>query len=45
MKLTTIDRKKFRVRNKVKKVAKVGRFRLCISRSAKNMSSQIINDT
>ena len=44
MKLTTIDRKKFRVRNKVKKVAKPGRFRLCISRSAKNISAQIIDD-
>ena len=44
MKLTTIDRKKFRVRNKVKKVAKPGRIRLCISRSAKNISAQIIDD-
>ena len=44
MKLTTIDRKKFRVRNKVKKVAKPGRLRLCISRSAKNISAQIIDD-
>ena len=44
MKLTTSDRKKFRVRNKVKKVAKAGRFRLCISRSSKNISAQIIDD-
>ena len=45
MKLTTKDRKKFRVRNKVKKVSKPGRYRLCISRSSKNISAQIIDDT
>ena len=44
MKLTTAERKKFRVRNKVKKVSKPGRFRLCISRSTKNISAQIIDD-
>ena len=44
MKLTTSARKKFRVRNKLKKVAKEGRFRLCISRSSKNISAQIIDD-
>jgi len=44
MKLTTAERKKFRVRNKVKKVSKPDRFRLCISRSAKNISAQIIDD-
>ena len=44
MKLTTADRKKFRVRNKVKKVSKAGRYRLCISRSSKNISAQIIDD-
>ena len=44
MKLTTSLRKKFRVGNKVKKVAKVGRFRLSISRSSKNISAQIIDD-
>ena len=44
MKLTTSTRKKFRVRNKLKNVAKEGRFRLCISRSSKNISAQIIDD-
>ncbi len=45
MKLTTTIRKKFRVRNKLKKVAKEGRLRLCISRSTKNISAQIIDDS
>ena len=45
MNLTKIERKKFRVRNKVKKVSKVDRFRLSISRSSKNISAQIIDDT
>ena len=44
MKLTTSIRKKFRVTNKVKKVAKKDRLRLSISRSAKNISAQIIDD-
>ncbi len=44
MKITTNIRKKFRVRNKVKRVSKEGRFRLCISRSSKNISAQIIDD-
>ena len=44
MKLSTSDRKKFRVRNKVKKVSKPGRYRLCISWSSKNISAQIIDD-
>jgi large subunit ribosomal protein L18 len=44
MKLTTSIRKKFRVGNKVKKVAKSDRFRLSISRSSKNISAQIIDD-
>ena len=44
MKLTTSKRKKFRVGNKVKKVAKPERFRLSISRSSKNISAQIIDD-
>ena len=44
MKLTTSDRKRFRVKNKVKKVAKMDRFRLCVSRSAKNISAQVIDD-
>ena len=44
MKLNAIERKKFRVTNKVKKVAPNDRFRLSISRSAKNISAQIIDD-
>ena len=44
MKITTIDRKKFRIRNKVKKVAGKDRFRLSVSRSLKNISAQIIDD-
>ena len=45
MKLKTSDRKKFRVTNKLKKVAKADRFRLSVSRSTKNISAQIIDDT
>ena len=45
MKITTGVRKRFRVSNKVKKVAPKDRFRLCISRSSKNISAQIIDDT
>ena len=45
MKLTTTIRKRYRVSNKVKKVAKKDRFRLSISRSSKNISAQIIDDT
>jgi len=45
MKLNTTKRKKFRVSNKVKKVASHDRYRLCISRSSKNISAQIIDDT
>ncbi len=44
MKLQSIDRKKFRVRNKIKKVSSPDRFRLSISRSSKNISAQIIDD-
>ena len=44
MKLTTGIRKRFRVSNKAKKVASKDRFRLCISRSSKNISAQIIDD-
>ena len=44
MNLTKLERKKFRVRNKVKKVSSVERFRLSVSRSAKNISVQIIDD-
>ncbi|WP_440937107.1 50S ribosomal protein L18 [Candidatus Pelagibacter sp.] len=45
MKINTSIRKKFRVSNKVKKVASKDRFRLSISRSARNISAQIIDDT
>ena len=45
MSLTKLDRKKFRVRNKVKKVSTAERYRLSVSRSAKNISAQIIDDT
>ena len=44
MKLNTSTRKRFRVSNKVKRVAKFDRFRLCVSRSSKNISAQIIDD-
>ena len=44
MKLTTSIRKRFRVSNKVKKVASKNRFRLSISRSSKNIFAQIIDD-
>ena len=45
MKLTTSIRKRFRVSNKVKKVASIDRLRLSISRTAKNISAQIIDDS
>ena len=44
MKLRTIDRKRFRVRNKGKKVSSSDRLRLSISRSTNNISAQIIDD-
>ena len=44
MKLNAIERKKFRVTNKVKRVSSPDRFRLSISRSLKNISAQIIDD-
>ena len=44
MKLNSSIRKRFRVSNKVKKVASIDRFRLSISRSSKNISAQIIDD-
>ena len=44
MKLNTRIRKRYRVSNKVKKVASNNRFRLSISRSTKNISAQIIDD-
>ena len=45
MKLSTSTRKKFRITNKLKKVSKLGRLRLSIFRSSKNISAQIIDDT
>ena len=45
MKIKTSDRKKFRVRNKLKKVSSLDRFRLSIFRSSKNISAQIIDDS
>ena len=45
MKLDTSKRKRFRVSNKLKKVASKDRFRLSISRSLKNISAQIIDDS
>ena len=44
MKISAIDREKFRVRNKLKKVSNLDRFRLSIFRSSKNISAQIIDD-
>ena len=44
MKLNTIERKKKRIRNKIKKFSKIDRFRLSVSRSTKNISAQIIDD-
>jgi large subunit ribosomal protein L18 len=44
MKLSTLERKKYRVRNKLKKVSNVDRYRLSVSRSSKNISAQIIDD-
>ena len=44
MKLNTITRKKYRISNKVKKVANIDRYRLTVSRSSKNISAQIIDD-
>ena len=45
MKLNTSQRKRYRVSNKVKRVSKKNRFRLSISRSAKNIGAQIIDDS
>ena len=44
MKITKVERKKFRVTNKVKKVASNNRYRLSVNRSSKNISAQIIDD-
>ena len=44
MNLSSIERKKYRVRNKIKKVASIDRYRLSVNRSTKNISVQIIDD-
>ena len=44
MKLTTQQRKKFRIKNKIKKTSGEDRFRLSVSRSLKNITAQIIDD-
>ena len=44
MKLTTKERRKFRVRSNLKKVSSKERYRLSVSRSSKNISAQIIDD-
>ena len=38
------SRKKYRIRNKLKKISSQDRFRLTVSRSSKNISAQIIDD-
>ena len=43
MRLSTIDRKRFRVRKKLKSVSS-DRYRLSVTRSLKNISAQIIDD-
>ena len=45
MSIKKSDRKKFRVRNKIKKVSPKDRYRLSVYRSIKNISAQIIDDT
>ena len=45
MKLDSTKRKKFRVTNKLKKLAPKDRYRLSIFRSSKNISAQIIDDS
>ena len=44
MKLTATIRRKFRIRNKLKKVSSADRLRLSITRSNKNISAQLIDD-
>tara|TARA_Y100000817_G_C16701732_1_gene475166 strand:- start:22 stop:378 length:357 start_codon:yes stop_codon:yes gene_type:complete len=45
MKLSTRERKKFRIRRNLKKVSNKNRYRLSVSRSSKNISAQIIDDS
>ena len=44
MKISTKNRKKFRIRNRLKKYNPNNRMRLTVSRSSKNISAQIIDD-
>ena len=44
-KIDTKTRKKFRIRNKLKKISSNDRYRLTVSRSSKNISAQIIDDS
>ena len=44
MKISTKERKKFRIRNKLKRISIKDRLRLSVSRSSKNISAQIIDD-
>ena len=43
-KIDTKTRKKYRIRNKLKRISSQDRFRLTVSRSSKNISAQIIDD-
>ena len=45
MKITSIQRKKFRIKNKLKRTSSLDRFRISIFRSSKNISAQIIDDS
>ena len=45
MKITTKERKKYRIGNKLKNNSKLGRLRLSVSRTSKNISAQIIDDS
>ena len=44
MRLDKIIKKKFRIRNKLKKSNRNNRLRLTVNRSSKNISAQIIDD-
>ena len=44
MKIKKYQRKKYRVRNKVKKFSSSDRYRLSVNRYTKNISAQIIDD-
>ena len=45
MKISKVQRKKYRVSNKLKKVSPKNRYRLSVCRSLKNISAQIIDDS